>query len=269
MTATIHHEVQTLLDDYLRLMNDALPGLLEGLYLHGSIALGAYIHGQSDIDAIMVIGRRCTESDIDALRTLHATLTERYPKLLLEGSYVQWHDLGQAAENIPPHPNVHDHILNPSGRFDINAVTWWVLKQHGIAVLGPESAQLAIEVDWDDLIDKMYDNMNSYWASFTTNPRRISWLLSDFGIEWTVLGVLRQFYSFREADITSKIGAGLYALYHLPPRWQRLIREAISIRSGSDAPPPRSRLVRALDAYAFLKYIIATSNAQRDNVQSR
>jgi hypothetical protein len=49
--------------------------------------------------------------------------------------------------------------------------------------------------------------MNTYWARFTTDPRYIAWLLADYGIQWTVLGVLRQFYTFREHAITSKVGA--------------------------------------------------------------
>ena len=149
---------------------------------------------------------------------VHHTLIDRYPQAQLEGSYLQWHDLGQFEDTIPPHPHIHHGVVHASGYHDINAVTWWVLKHHGIAVLGPALEQFAIQVDWDVLLAKMHHNLNTYWARFTTNPRRMAWLLDNYGVQWTVLGVLRQFYTFRECAITSKIAAGEYALAHLPGR---------------------------------------------------
>ncbi|MBZ0302050.1 MAG: DUF4111 domain-containing protein [Anaerolineae bacterium] len=86
------------------------------------------------------------------------------------------------------------------------------------------------------------------------------WLGSDWGIQWAVLGVLRQFYSFREGAITSKVGAGDYALQHLPPTWHRLIQEALNIRTQSGQCLYRSRLLRMMEAVRFMRYIIQTCN---------
>ncbi|GAB4212129.1 MAG: DUF4111 domain-containing protein [Roseiflexaceae bacterium] len=255
MTTEIPPLVQRVLDEYIELVHTALPGLLEGLYLHGSLALGAYLPGRSDIDFIAITSRRCTPGDIAALGTVHATLSQRHPDAPLEGSYLQWPDLGLLEDAIPPHPHIHDGVLHPSGYHDINGVTWWVLKQHGLALLGPPASQLAIVVDWDDLIAKMHHNLNSYWASFVTVPQRALWLLDDWGIQWAVLGVLRQFYTFREQAITTKTGAGHYGLLHTPPRWHRLIQEAINLREGH-AAAYRSRVLRALEARAFLQLIV-------------
>ena len=261
MTSAIPQPVQLVLKEYIDLINDALPGLLAGLYLHGSLALDAFNPGLSDIDFISITSRRCTRADIDTLRVVHDTLAQRHPHAQLEGSYLQWPDIGQFEDTIAPHPHIHDGVLHPSGYHDINAVTWWILKHRGIAVCGPPPDQLGIEVDWDDLIAKMHHNMNTYWARFTTDPRRIAWLLDDYGIQWTVLGVLRQFYTFREGAITSKEGAGNYGLAHTPRQWHRLIREAINIRAGISASSYRSRIVRAIAARAFLQLIITACNA--------
>ena len=246
MSAEIPQSVQQVLDEYIALVHERLPSLLEGLYLHGSLALGAFDPRLSDIDFISITSRRCTEADIDGLRAIHDTLRQRYPQAHLEGSYLQWGDLGRFEDTIPPHPYIHDGVLHASGHFDLNAVTWWVLKHRGIAVVGPPPEYLDIQVDWDGLIAKMHHNMNTYWASYTTNPRRMAWLLTDDGVQWAVLGVLRQFYTFRERAITSKTGAGIYALQHMPQRWHRLIQEAIDIRAGIEGSSYRWRVVRAL-----------------------
>jgi hypothetical protein len=265
MSAEIPQPVQQVLDEYIALIDEALPGLLAGMYLHGSLALGAFDPRLSDIDFISIASRRSSLTDIESLRAVHETLRQRYPQAHLEGSYLQWDDLGRFEDTIPPYPHIHDGILQASGHFDINAVTWWVLKHRGIAVVGPPAEYLDIQVDWDDLITKMHHNMNTYWASFTTNLRRMLWLLTDDGIQWAVLGVLRQFYTFRERAITSKTGAGMYGLEHVPRRWQRLIQEALDIRAGIAASSYRSRVVRALAAYTFLRLIIkaCSTNAVR------
>ena len=68
--------------------------------------------------------------------------------------------------------------------------------------------------------------------------------------------MLRQFYTFRERAITSKAAAGTYVLAHTPRQWQRLIQEAINIRMGSHASLYQFRIVRAIQARAFLQLII-------------
>jgi hypothetical protein len=261
MSTAIPQPVQLVLDDYMSLINEALPGLLAGLYLHGSVALGAFNPGLSDIDFISITSRRCTAADIESLRAVHHTVSQRYRHAQLEGSYLQWHDLGRFEDTMPPHPHIHDGIVRASGYHDINAVTWWILKHRGIAVYGPPPDQLGIQVDWDDLVAKMHHNLNSYWARFTSDPRRMAWLLADYGIQWAVLGVLRQFYAFREGAITSKQGAGIYGLEHTPRQWHQLIREAIDIRAGIGRSSYRRRIVRAIAARAFLQLIIAACKA--------
>ncbi len=262
MSTTIPEPVQHVLNEYTALVHEALPGFLAGIYLHGSLALGAFNPGLSDIDFISITSRRCTATDIDTLRVLHNRLVQRYPQAQLEGCYLLAQDVGRFEDSIPPHPYVHDGIFQASGYHDINAVTWWVLKHRGIAVNGPPPDQFDIHIDWDDLLAKMHHNLNTYWASFTTNPRRMTWLLNDYGIQWAVLGVLRQFYTFREQAITSKIGAGMYGLVHTPAQWHRLIQEAINIRAGSSASGYRFRIVRAITACAFLQLIIVACNRE-------
>lgn len=106
----------------------------------------------------------------------------------------------------------------------------------------------------------MMQNLNSYWSNWTCQPLRVLMLYSDWGIQWAVTGVLRQFYTFRKGDITTKLKAAEYALCHLPPRWHRLIQEAMDIRRGERKPAYRFKMGRLIEAVAFLKFIIQTCN---------
>jgi hypothetical protein len=254
--------IRPLLQEYIHLLETKLPGLVSGLYLHGSTALGAFNAEHSDIDFVALLTRQCSDNDVERLEEIHQAITTTYLRWKLEGSYLQWHDLGQLEEKVKPHPIYHDGELQRMGHFDVNWITWWVLKNRGIALIGYEPSELNFAVDWQRLITDMKQNLNTYWVGFTMKPQRIAWLFSDYGIQWTVLGVLRQYYSFMEQDITSKMGTGEYALTHLPTKWHRLIREAIQLREQTGDSLYRSKMMRAIEAYNFLRYIIGLSNAQ-------
>ena len=87
--------------------------------------------------------------------------------------------------------------------------------------------------DWEqNLIRRVYDE-------HTVPLER-----NDFAVEWCTLGMLRQFYTIREHDVTSKIGAGEYGLTLLPERWHGLIREAIAMERGENSREYTSQLKR-------------------------
>lgn len=261
MTVAIPASVQPALDDYRARIEQALPGFMLGFYLHGSITLGEYQPRFSDIDFITVISRRSTAADVAALKNLHAELRQQYPKLLFSGSYLQPTDLGKAANEIEPCPYFQDGVLQ-HGHFDINAVTWWMLKHRGITLTGTPASDLAFTVDVDAMLAEMHENMNVYWASYLRNPLRMVQLASDEGIQWVIPGVLRQFYTFNERSITSKTAACEYALTKVPERWHPLIREAIAIRNDRPERFYRIGLLRALDSFLFLRYIIQRCNRE-------
>lgn len=258
-SARLPASLQPLFDQYVQLTNQALPDFLAGFYLHGSVALGAFNPRLSDLDFITVTSRPCTPNDLAALRTVHQNIARVYPQPPLSGSYLPWGDFGKTTPTSP-RPHYHDGTLRLSNRHDTGLVTWHILKTHGLALLGPLPNQLKFDVNWGDLLADMRHNLNTYWVRYTTYLPRLAWLLTDHGVQWTVLGVLRQLYTFRESDITSKTGAGEYALKHLPTQWHKIIQEAISIREGGQRVY-RSHLTRAIDARALVKYVIETCNA--------
>ena len=256
MTHRIPDSIRPLLQTYLDQLDQHLPDFAQAVYLHGSIALDAFDDQRSDIDFITVINRTATADDVQKLSTIHKTIAAQYPRWLFEGSYLQAADLGQAESAITPHPTHHDNVLNPAGHFDTNPVTWWLLKNKGIAIRGADPQTLPYSVDWNALLTDMHHNMNTYWASFTYQPSRMLRLLVNDGVSWAVLGVLRQYYTFKENDITSKVGAGQYALQHLPSKWHSIIQDALDIREGRQPSCYVSRFTRAYATVRFLKYVI-------------
>lgn len=260
MDQRIPEPIQPLLQNYLLQVNQQTPNLVTAFYIEGSIALDGFNEHFSDIDFIAILNRQITSTEIATLRNIHQSIEKSFPKWRMSGSYLQVSDLSYFTHDLGQSPSYHDGVLQPHGTFELNSVEGWILKNHGIALIGPESQTLGFNVDWNLLIQKMRGNLNSYWKGWTNQPQRLLMLFSDWGIQWAVLGVLRQFYSFRENSITTKTKAGEYALTCTPEKWHRLIQEALDIRAGRKHSAYHFRLSRTIEAIEFLKFVIQTCN---------
>lgn len=261
MPAPVPDVIQPLLAEYLSLLDQKLPGFISSCYIQGSIALDAFNERLSDIDMVAFLSRGWTESDLARLKEVHQTIRAKYPRWKLEVLYLEWPGQTQPERVVTPFLQYLDGQFDLINDFELNDVTWWVLKNRGITLRGPAPHDLGYAVDWQALIAGMHHNHNTYWAQFTTNPRRLAYMVLDEGFQWAVMGVLRQYYSFKENDITSKTGAGRYALEHFPQKWHRLIQEAINLRESARPSLYKSRLMRANSAVRFLKYVRALSNS--------
>ncbi len=230
--------------------------LVAGCYLHGSIALGAFDPARSDIDFVAVLKRPCTAEELQTLAGIHQGLARHYPQWQMEGSYLQAANLGKAAEEIAPYPCFYDGKFNPAGRHDINPVTWWLLKTHGIPLFGAIPAELPFRIEWETVRAYTHHNLNTYWRTWAYDPRYIVALQRDGAIEWAVPGVLRLYYSLQTNRMTSKVGAAMYGLQTLPAAWHRLIQEALRLRKQQPGSLYRNRLLRTIDAVRFLRMVI-------------
>ncbi len=257
----IPEPVQPIIEDYLSFTEKRLVGLIDAFYVVGSIALGEFNERFSDIDFITVVNRRVTSVEIEHLRKIHQALEKNHPQWRMSGSYIQSGELGKLGDDVKPHPHFHDGVLLPAARNGLNSVTWWELENHGIAVVGNKPRNLPFTVDWDLRIGEMRENLNSYWLSWTHHPGRVIIMYSDWGIQWAVLGVLRQFYTFSENSITTKVSAAQYAFGCLPLQWHQLVQEAVNIRQGKMNSSYRSKFGRMMEAVNFLKYVIKVCNA--------
>ena len=73
-------------------LDEVLPGVCEGLYLTGSIALGDWCPGRSDLDVLTVTTRKLDDADIEVLAGLHAGLAKRP---CLDAIYIDFDEVGR------------------------------------------------------------------------------------------------------------------------------------------------------------------------------
>ncbi|MGV3467407.1 MAG: aminoglycoside adenylyltransferase domain-containing protein [Heyndrickxia sp.] len=255
--------VNQLIKDYQDMLHEKLPNTIEGIYLHGSIALNSF-GNSSDIDFLTITKRPLIDEDIQALKQIHQMIAEKYVMPEMDGMYMQLIDIGKNTEAFNT-PFYNGGEMHAAGAFNQNPITWWTLKHYGIRISGPAIEELKIEVTPEDLKRYVHANMNAYWKSRVESFKTLHFTamsddLIEEEIEWSVLGVLRQFYTLKEQDITSKLGAGKYAMNHLPKEWGKIIQEAIRIREKTKITSYQSNEEKVSDAIHFLTFVIQYCN---------
>jgi hypothetical protein len=109
----------------------------------------------------------------------------------------------------------------------------------------------------------MKENMQTYWKKWIDKTsRQLSFsnftALSAQRIEWGVLGITRQYYTFHKNNITSKTVAGIWALDNVPEKFHKILKEAVNIRNGKKSLYS-SKFKRRRDAIEYMTYIYKES----------
>ena len=216
---------------YCDLMDRRHPSALAGLYLVGSIALGDYRAGTSDVDFIAVLARQLSRDDIAAL---HSELQAKHASPYFDGIYVDAAALAQDPRTIAPGFSVVAGQLRGPDRDERHPVTWLTLARHGIAIRGPRPT---LDWVWSSLAAAQQharENLGSYWQ------RQLDWHRSqleastpptDEMIVWAVLGVGRLHAMITAGLLLSKSGAADYEHATFPSH-RPIIAEAAALRPG-------------------------------------
>ena len=258
MNGRVPLAIRSMTDAYTEGLDKDLPGLVRGVYLHGSAALGAF-DDQSDVDFLTLINRKLTCEELAYLTDLHGELNENFPSFIMEGSYVTDEELGHSVLA----PYFDGFMMIPASSGALNPITWWLLQRQGICLKGLPLEHLTLQVGERDLVHYVYNNMNSYWKKRVTRMEQLTTpslpdvlpFDLDAEIEWTVLGILRQVYTLKERQVTSKVGAGEYGLDTLPAAYHPIIKEAIRIRKRKGSELYNTNKDRLADTFQLTHYL--------------
>lgn len=257
METSIPVAIQPLIDAYLRGL-EPFSSHFYGIYLSGSVALGAFEELESDIDIVALTQGEWSALELKQLKALHAHLIKHYPfGKRLEAFYIPLHNLGAMHDGkqhavISPYPAVNDARFSPATFDGLNAVTWWIVKHKGLRLLGPEHSALPLVVTWQDVLAAMHFNLNVYFAR---RVRRPYIYLFDCAIEFSVTNLCRILTTIEEGEIISKSASLKRWRTRLPERWQPLLDEAWRIRHHLDRQPHyHHRLQRMSEMLAFIQY---------------
>lgn len=242
--------VATVVDAYSARIDAEAPGLLEGLYLVGSVAMGDFRRGgplvrrgpsgasASDIDVVAITSRPVSPPALTALEQVHRHLARHHHRPVLEGLYMTWADLASGPAAVGGYPRAHSGVVRLSAEGSASPVTWHELVERGVPVRGPHPSQLAVWTDREALAGWCRTNLRKYWLNWHQHARSSFTgpgltCLTPFAPAWAVLGVSRTQYTATTGKLISKTGAGQHAREVFEPRWRRIVDEALRIRTGS------------------------------------
>ena len=236
---TVHSElpedVYNATREHLRALDAAAPGLVSGLYLTGSVTLGDYQPGRSDIDFMAFTTRKPTDPDVVALLAeVHANLKSAVD---YDGNYVELAALPDVPDDERPGPHVVSgefHATDPNHQ--LTPATWAEFARYAVAIRGPERTELGISVPRGRLVQWTLGNLNGYWKRRAVDgiemlrKRDASEELPGEIVAWDALGAARLHYTLATGDIASKAAAGEYAI-SLFPDYTEVVSAALSWRT--------------------------------------
>lgn len=241
-------------DRYLRLLAADAPGLVTGLAITGSVALGDF-RASSDIDFVAVLDRVPEEQDLIMLATVHARLTERP---YFDGIYLTAPQLAGDPADLEAAPQVLDGVFDPAkAGGQLNPVTWLELLQQPLVAEGelpaiwtPPEARTR---GW------LRDNLDGYWSHTALGIRaQLGDLPADQPVPaelicWAALGPGRLHHTLATGAVTSKTDAGWYTA-ELFPAWSGLLARAVDARAGQ---PVSFTVADALDVADLVEAVVS------------
>ena len=267
--------VQRDVDRYLAVADRLLPGRVVGFHVVGSVALGAYRRGRSDVDFIALVDRRLDAAELRRLRAVHVITALRtgagevlrrgfaVPGVC-NGAFVVADDASLPVTKIDPVASHSGHDFHVGSAFDVNPVVWRTWAEHGIAVRGPDAATLGVDPEPAAFVAFNRQNLDSYWKRtaeglLRRGGRSVRTRLSPRWLSaWCALGPPRLHHSIAKDGVISKEAAGEYALDTFGAAWHPLLREALAY--WREEPPPDDRFrdpaVRAGVAAEFVLAVV-------------
>ena len=241
---------------WIQTIDDVAPGVVEGLYVVGSVALEDWQPHRSDIDIVAITSEPADDEVSGTLRTAHAVFMESMPGSRVDGPVLAWGDL-----TLPPvgvsRPWMLDGVFHHDAEcFEINPVTWYTLAMYGVSLRGPQPDTLRIPLDLEERRRFVRDNANSYWTGVLADLRgAITEMASGATLpssvpQWCLLGATRMLYTASTGDVASKSAAGSWAAELLGPPWSPVIDAVVALREQPDQPVDAELLTESAEAMA-------------------
>jgi hypothetical protein len=202
------------------------PGLLEGLYGVGSLALGDWRAGSSNLDVVAAAAQPWPEATVSRLNTAVAGLGPSGRPARV--AFLSWGELAADPATVDA-PVLEGRSPVPSAEL-VNPMTWQVLRISGICTRGPEYP----EVGSGDVRDWAADRIVTRWLAQLEGWRRHPlslWLRRRTAP--AVLEVARLAVIASSGRVVSKLEAGQSLIDGARSSTQRILKDSVGYRQGS------------------------------------
>ena len=260
---TPYAELNTVLRDLVRGVQDALTDTFIGAYLQGSFAVGDFDE-HSDVDLVIAVRDELSGAHIASLQSLHGRvydLPSEWAKHL-EGSYFPVATLRSGDRSGTPlwYLDHGSRALVRSNHCNTLLVRC-ALRESGITLAGPPPEPLIDPVPVDALRREIRRTMQQWGREILEHPDQYR---NRFYQGYIVLNYARMLHDLMEGRPGSKRAGAAWAKATLDPAWTDLIDRAWATRPDPVAsvrqPPDAADFERTLE---FVKTCICESSSVR------
>jgi predicted nucleotidyltransferase len=235
-------QVAALLDDLLAGLRSALDDSLLGLYLGGSLALGAFDPKTSDVDVLVVTHASVTDSEFAALDALHRRLppignrfSVEYEVYYIDKPSLRRYRPGQPLVRVEPGFGLYRTEERPNW-----VLERWTVRERGIVLLGPDPKTLIDPVSPQEIREAAVGELRQRLQNWRDGTWPRSELLHRGAQSYEVETACRALSTHETGTLSSKGEAAAWALENLPERWRPLIEWAHKHRK--DRTPDETRI---------------------------
>ena len=259
MYPTPYPDLNAVLRELVENMQVVLGGTFVAAYLQGSFAAGDFDR-HSDVDWLAVVEDELSDDQVAALQTMH----ERIYGLgcawaqHLEGSYFPkeiLRHLSQRGQQLWYLDNGARSLVR--SEHCNTAVVRWTVREHGIALAGPEPAALLDPIPNELLRQEIRETIHDWGQQILADPGHYA---NHFYQTFVVLSYCRMLHSLHTGRIGSKRAGAEWAKAHLDPSWAGLID-----RTWAGRPVPEASVRRLADpadfqsTLEFVRYVMGLS----------
>lgn len=225
---TPYPDVNAVLRTLLARVQAVLGDRFVGMYVQGSLASGDFVSQRSDVDFVVVTAGELPNEVLPALKAMHAHLTATGGEWAtrLEGSYIPQDALRRYDPACTRHP-----ALRVDGSFDVDGhgsdwvIQRHVIREHGIALAGPDPKELIDPLKPDDLRWAASATLREWWAPQLEDPFR----LRDREYQaYAALTMCRALYTLQHGTVVPKPVAAQWMQETHGGRWAALIERALA-----------------------------------------
>jgi len=256
---TPYPELNAVLRELVESVQAVLSNNFVAACLQGSFAVGDFDR-HSDVDFIIAVEKELSDDQVHALQTMHEHIyrLDCVWAQHLEGSYFPKRVLrchSQRGKQLWYLDNGSRSLIE--SEHDNTVVVRWVVREHGIALAGPDPATLVEPIPVGTLRQEIMEGMSSWGQQILAEPDRIN---NRFYQSFAVLHYCRMLHDLHTGFVGSKRAGAEWAKATLDPSWAELIDRAwggrpnlsLSVRRPADPKDLKSTL-------EFIQYVIKAS----------
>lgn len=120
----------------------------------------------------------------------------------------------------------------------------WILREHGVAVLGPEPASILDPLSRDEILKAVRERLAD-WVAWAAQPEDPDWQLPRSHKAYVVETMCRALCTLSTGEISSKPASVSWALSTLPEPWRRTVALSQGWREDRYPDPSIAPMVRA------------------------